>query len=237
VFPFAKDFTYTFTPEVDGDPVTLPSQTPAIYIFDSRPSRDNVLNGTGSPVQTITTWDETDGYKRLISVDGISDPNPTSESTSENYWIGIKFKLDTSEDYQAVIFDLLLERVAAHQDEILTSISRLKDIYPDIDTYANEEDCVGFIDKAKEHVEGNLTAKGYVWAQIKRLKTLSLIVDYRALMLFANTQRGDLFKDLRAEWKQEAQEMLANLKLDYDADGDGSPEEPQPIGSDILLSR
>lgn len=237
MFAFGVDFTYTFVPEVDGDPVTLPSQTPAVYIFDSMPSRDNVLNGTGSPVQTITTWDETDGFKRLISVDGISDPNPTSSSTTENYWIGIKFKLDTDEDYQAVIFDLLLERVTAHQDEVLTSVSRLRDIFADIEEYADREALIGFIDKAKEHVEGNLTAKGYNWAQIKRLKPLSLLVDYRALMLFANTQRGDLFRELRAEWKEEAQNLLANLRLEYDSDNDGSPEAPQPIGSDIILLR
>ena len=116
MYPFGKDFQYVFEPQVDNEPVQLPtSDTPAIYIYTQRPSRSNGRTGGGSPVQTIASWTETDAYSRTFTVSAISDPDPTNESTIPvyEYWIAINYRLQTGAQQQTEIRRLQMERSRA----------------------------------------------------------------------------------------------------------------------------
>lgn len=58
-FPFGQDITYWFYPLVDDAALSTgfpTSQTPAIYVYDNEPGRSQAAAGSGSPLQSITSW-------------------------------------------------------------------------------------------------------------------------------------------------------------------------------------
>jgi hypothetical protein len=238
MYPFGKGFNYLFEPYLDNEPVQLPAgQSPEVYIFTNRPSREDAASGTGAIAAAIIAWTDNGAYSRLIAVPAIADPEPTSETVTEKYWISVNYVLEAGGQVQTEIRLLQMERVRAVNTRVKSSELSLQEIYPNIVDLSDSNKIRGFIDKAIVQIKGNLKAKGYEWAQITRLDQLSLMTDYRALMFFAMSMPGDRFEALYEKWKQEYISILSTLLLEYDENNDGEPEPARPIAGYTIISR
>lgn len=240
MYPFGKSFSYHFIPLIDDNEVTLPTSTDpvSIYIYNNKPTISEARVGTGALSQiSPNTWVETDTTSRTIAIPVIEDPTPNNETTTENYWIAINFHLETGGEYQTVVRRLLLERPASHSKRVAVVEADLTDIFPTITKYSTSGQITNYIETAVILIKSFLKSKGYKWASIYRPDEIKLAVIYKALALFAHSQKGEEFKERFVEWNREHLSLIESLKIQLDEDVDGEAEIVKPVGTGWIVSR
>lgn len=238
-YPLGQNFTYLFFPLVDDRPaIGIPTQTPAIYVFTTKPSRDDAQNGTGA-VQTISSWTARGaGYQ--ISVTAINDPDPDSDQDRYEYFIAINFVLKTAGQTQTVIRQLDLERVSGHHKSISVSFEDLKNYQPSIEAYASDAELETHIALAVEEVKAKLLTRGYEWARIWRTDVLNMVVTMRslALVMFSQIQQlGDKFELKFKEYDRIASDLLASVKFETTNLQKNEPVKTEIATTEILFIR
>lgn len=242
MFPFGKSFNYLFSPLVDDAPVALTASVPpaSIYVYSSQPTRLQARDGSGDIIQTITpnTWTETDGYSRTITVAAIDDPDPNSESLSEEYWIAFNFRLQSGGQIQTSIRRLELERVKTHHNKsAVPTYINLQAIFKPISKYATESEVQANIETALTLVKTDLKSKGFRWSSVYRPDELSLAVQYKALTIFADGQKGDEFRERYDEWSIQYKKLISSINFEYDEDEDGSKDTKVSVSSSVFAYR
>lgn len=236
-YSYGKDLVYTFYPLLDDKSVILPSQTPSIYVFTdtNRPSLDDALNGTNALGSEITSWTQR-GLGYDITIPAISDPDPTSNIDRRTFWIGINVVMQSGADVQTIIRSLEMQRVQMHHKAIEILYSDVISYFPQIEGYLNIQQIQRFITVSKAEIQNELKAKGFEWAQVYRPDQLTLGCIFKVMMYAMASQRkspGDQF-DLNFDlYKSSYQNFIQSLKLEYDSDRDGEPEE-QPFTTDTI---
>ena len=239
MYPFGKNFNYHFIPLIDNEEVTLPTSTPplSIYIYDEKPTRQEAINGTNAFATITPAWTETDTTSRTIVIPAIDDPDPESESLTQNYWIAINFYLQATEQPQLVVRRLILERPKSHSKRIAVVSADLEEVFPTLTRYTGTGDVTGYIDRATTLIKSFLRTKGYSWASIYRPDELALAVVYKALALFAHSQKGEEFKERFVVWNGESKDLLESLSIQFDEDENGEPETQKSTGTGWLVLR
>ena len=215
-YPFGQNFTYNFYPLVDEKPAAgIPTQTPSIYLFTVKPSRDDAQNGTGA-IQTISTW-EAHGAGYRFTVSAINDPDTDSDSDKYIYWIAVNFVLKTAGQVQTVIRQLDMQRVSGHHKTITVTCEDVKSYQPSVVAYASDPELQTHILLATEEIKAKLLNKGYEWARIWRTDVLNLVVVTRALALvmFSQIQQlGDKFEVKFKEYDKISADLLASVQFE-----------------------
>lgn len=239
IHPFGKDFTRYFYPLVDdAAPVTiLSSQTPAIYFFDTQPSRTAASAGTGA-VQTVAAWTWNAGSSGWsYTVTAINDPDPTSTLTVRTYWEAINFRLQSAGQIQTVVRAFDLQRVSGHAVSVGVNDEMLREYFPQLDSCSTEVQRAAYVTLAVEDVKSRLKSKGYDWAKVTRPDRLTIAIAYKVLymiMLVQLQQGNDKYAVKYAEFKKIYESMIEGLTLEYDANEDGLPDTEVKASSDFI---
>lgn len=229
MYPFGKDIVYTFYPLVDGKPVVLPTQNPTIYVFtdSNKPTQDQAQNGTNALGSAITSW-SAKGNGFDFTIPAILDPDPDSTQDRRTYFLGINFILQSAGQIQTIIRALDLQRVEAHHKKIDVIPSDVISYFPQIESYVSMQQLQRFITLSIEEIKVELQQKGYEWAQIYRPDRLQLAVIFKCMMYAMVSQRktpGDQF-DLNFDlYKETYSNLIQGVRLEYDTDRDGEPQE------------
>jgi hypothetical protein len=241
-YPFGKNITYWFQPLVDNEvPSTLLTvQTPAIYVFDTQPTRNQAAAGTGAVV-TISSWAwDAERQSFHFTIPAIDDPDPTGSAGVEDYYIAINFRLQATEQIQTVLKPLTLERVLSQDRPLNVTQNDLRDHYPHIDSYSTDTQRERYIAQAILHVKNKLDRAGYKWARVNRPDELKLAVTLKALsmLLFvASQENGDKHWVKHEALEREFALVFEGIKLGYDSDGDGLPDTTTAGGGTLIMLR
>lgn len=238
-YPYGQAITYWFYPLIDdASPSTLlTSQTPAIYVFTTQPSRSVAAAGTGA-AQSVTSW-TWDAEKKgwYFTITAIDDPDTSAVDSSRTYWIAINFRLETSAQIQTHLRELPLRRVSGHDKAVGTTHDTLRSYYPQVDAYSTDPQRTASISQAIEDVKARLKNAGYQWARLHRADRLTYIVAHRALailMLGQAQQANDKFFVKYQEFKGLFQTSFDALQLEYDSNDDGTPDTTTTASSEVL---
>lgn len=186
---FGVNLARRFYPLKDNQPFQLPTQTPAIYVFDAIPGRTEAAAGTGA-IATITSWTASTvtPFVCAYTIPAIDDPDPASTVYAREYYVAINYILATSEQVQTKIEQLILERADGTSQIPKVSGEDIKAVYPAISSYATDSQMEDFLGMAHEQVQADLRAKGLSWAQILNLSDYKLAVAYKTIGMIALSQ-------------------------------------------------
>lgn len=228
---FGKDITFKFyAMNEDGERVVPSSDNPSIYIYSESVDRNTVRNESGSTTTLvgteITSWTESDeAYS--FTIPAVDDPDPDSEVEYQDYYAGIRFYLQSSEQQQVVIRQFRIYRVLGHDEKITVQPEDLEQKFNAVSDYKNEAQQLDYIDIATEEVRAELRNEGFKWAYITEPRRLKRVVIDRALIEICNSEiaSGNLgLEDYRDELKESYTMKIKSLVLAYDSDGDGEPD-------------
>lgn len=229
LYLFGRDILRQFIPTENGQPISdVPSQSPAIYLFTSKPGRAAAAAGTGS-FASISSWTALSAhpYGFVYSIDAIDDPEPNSEAKEREYWEAINFTLSTSEQTQTIIRSFLVVRAEGLTSHPRVKAHDLKTLSPNLEDVIDDDTLTDFIRAAEFHVRLELEAKGYRLEQLRNLEDLKLPITYKALELAYLDQYGrpdDIFDRGAKSYERMYRELMTNLKLPFDPGADGSAE-------------
>lgn len=239
---FGQDFTYNFVPvdPENGQTVNPVAQTPAIYVFDEKPSRTVAAAGTGA-IQSITSWDEATAGIRPITVDAIDDPDPTSDSITEQYWIAINYIISSGEQTQTILKRLKMARATSQESLIGADAEDIKDVAPAISEYYSDGELNDFVTFATDDLKDELGAAQVEFARVRNPDRLLRVVVYKALV-YAYTEQiqtqNDKHDRKRDLYQGRFERALAAVRLDYDSENTGdATEETTPSTTEWSIER
>lgn len=226
-YAFGQDFTYVFTPYVDGEPVqSTHTHTAKLFVYDSEPSRSQVTSEAGSLATTTANW--TNGSSSIsFTVEAIDDPYPNDADDTHTYWVGIKYLLESGGQEQIIIRALLLERSKGTSSALEVTVADLEEQFKEIATYVSTPEILDQIAIQKELLKVELEAKGYEWAQIWRpdkLKRAIVFSTLGALLAQESKRDGDQFDKLSRRFDSNAQGFLKLVSIEYDASDNNQPD-------------
>lgn len=245
MYPFGQSFQYTFYPLLDNENMTISASMQGQQPIDIRiftdsniPSRAEASSGVGG-IQTISTWQWSNQKKAwTFTVLPISDPDPASDISTRQYWIGINFLLQAAQQVQTVVKPLQLCRIVGHDRVVTVNQDDLKRYFPQVEAYSSELQRGAYILQAIEEVKAGLRSKGYEWAKIQRADRLDLCVVYKALsmiMLSQIQEPGDKFFIKYQEFKGNFSQAFDSLKFEYQELERGMVSEARTTGTVFLV--
>lgn len=238
--PFGKAFTRWYYPLInDTTPDSvLTSQTPAIYVFTTQPSRAAAAAGTGAS-QTIASWTWDEGKRGwYYTIAAINDPDTTSTETVYTYWEAVNFRLEAAAQIQTDIRALEMERVIGHSQAVLVTDDVLRGYFPQLDSCSTESQRLALINLAVEDVKSKLQAKGYEWARVTRADRLTIAISYKVLymIMLVQIQAGnDKYAVKYNEFKSIFENTVDGLTLEYDSNKDGQADTNIKASSELLM--
>lgn len=232
---FGKDFTYSLYAYDDSEAISdLPSQTVTAYVFSTRPDRTAASAGTGA-LKTATQSLPENGSISL-TIPAISDPEPTSDTDYQEYYISINFVLKTGADTQTVIRELPMRRVSGQDSNIGITVSDIEGIWPDVLKYVSSEEVTAAIDLARSEIVSDLENRGVEWASIHSPKELRQATLFNSLFYVLGGQ-GDDFATMRDKMESAYKNTISALKLSYDPFRQGSPITKESVSGSVMVIR
>jgi hypothetical protein len=227
-YVFGQDISYTFTPYIDGDTVAaIPSQTAKLLVYNSEPSRSQVVAETGHVFGPYTKAWVANSTSVTFAVEAIDDPDISGTDYDAVYWVGIKFILESGGVEQIVIQSLPLERVKGTASALMVTEADVKEQFEPIGSYASTKEVLDQILIQQELLKVELESKGYEWAHIWRpdkLKRAVVFSTLGALLAQESTRDGDQFDKLSKRFDTNAQGFLKVISLEYDASKNNEPD-------------
>lgn len=241
MYPLAQDFELQYTPQVDDAAVRgIPGHTATLYVYTSKPSRSQVANtGSGSASSVTGTW-VAGAPTCAFTITAIADPAPTSEQPTLDYWFAVVYKLKTAGDDVIDIRRLQLQRATGQHKPLTVTPYDLEVLHPAIKKYATPLEINNATAVETSLLKAKLKANGFQWAKIYRQDALKDVLTFAvASRIYQNQMQRpeDQFDTLSVRFRQDAEDMLKTLLLEYDEDADGAPETPVSKGNFALLIR
>jgi len=219
---FGKDFPYRFTPFQGDEQVRdIPAHTAKALIYSQEPSRSQVIAEEGAEATYTAEW--VAGAKHVeFQIAGIPDPDPSSDTVNATYFIAIKFRTDSDvgEGEQLDIFALPLARPGGTDSELTVTIEDCRQKYSKITTLFSPEDIETEIANQISNAKVMLKGRGFGWAELVEPSQLKSVIAYStiaALMIGDTLGSGDKFSEVSAYFKGEAEKILKQLNIAYDA--------------------
>lgn len=235
-YNWGRDIARAIYPQLNGAAVELPTQSPSIYLFDSKPTEDDAKAGTGAISAQLTTWveDSSSPFGRTFTHTAIDKDG----DDVKRYWEAVGY-VDTSETEHVVIRSFLVGDMLETDEIPGATATTLKDIYPSIGNYVSDTDLDEILDVAEEILRLDLEAKGTNWTRVYNLQKYKLTLAFKAIELSSMGQvrrTGDRF-DRRVSYFQNLYSSnLSMIKLPYDFDGTGAPDsEAGPYNETVYI--
>lgn len=244
-FRFGQDIVYeVWFIDEDGKRFTPSADAPNIIVYKEKPSYDDVIDGTitNQVGSTITSWSDTASPVggKYFTIPAIDDPSPTADSSEESYYIGVRYTLKASEQYQALIEPLWLMRSYAHNQTLKVQVTAVVEVYPQIQKYLSADQLVSKIEEASDLTMIDLKKRGLKIDKILRTDELNLAVAYRAIeeaMAVQFTSPGDQSFARMELYRRKYKEIMDGLELPYTATQDGVVTETVQAATSTVLVR
>jgi hypothetical protein len=241
-YNFGRSITRQLFPTEGDEPISLPSQSPSIYLFTEMPSLEDAAAGTGA-FSTISYWTHalTEPYPRTYSIPPIYDPEPTGSTPSRGYWEAINYVHAAGGQTRTLLRQFDVERGEALDSQPGTTRQDVIDAYPAITNYLSEPQIDEFISIALVLLKVDLEASGMRWSRIKDLHKTKLALTFRTIAEGSLSQvkdPNDRFAFRAAEYERKYKNILSKITLPYDKDGDGEAEsEGKPVNKAWYITR
>ena len=225
--PFGSAFTFDYYPLVGGDAITPVAQTPAIYIFDAKPSDADARAGTGS-IETITVWTEITAGYRPFTVAAISDP--ADGTKDKKYYAAINFMVATGGTVTVDVQEFTLSRPQGFTATPLPSVAEVKVLDKSVANHFTDQQITDAAATAQSLVRAGLTAKGYEWSRIRNSNELKLAITYRAISELwwdEISEENDRFDRKYISSMALAHSLVDELRLAYDTNDDDTIDETE----------
>ncbi len=222
-YNFGNSIVREFYTLQDNDYINLPSQAPAIYLFNEKPSIDAARAGTDA-VKTVSYWIEQaySPFKRQYTITPVDDPAPTSTTKSRGYWEAINYVLSSG---QAVtnLREITIERPESHEAVPGTTYIDCTNIFPQISSYLTIAQVETYIALAINHFKLDLKKQGLDWGRVRDLDEIKIPIAYKALALGLRGQviRRPELAELVDSFNEEYNQKLAGIQVPYDTENDG----------------
>jgi hypothetical protein len=228
---FGKDFQRSFIALEDNRPVNLPTQTPTIYIFDEKPSREDAASGTGA-VATVSAWNEgtVSPYPNVYTVTGINDPDADSDVSEYWYWEAINYITKTAGTVQTKVRAFKLVRAGAPSTLPSLTSADLQEVYPELRKYLSDDELAAVIENCTEQLIIDLEAGGLQFEKFSDLKKLRLPLAFKCIAESSLSQfkvENDRFFLRYQMFNEKYSNLLKQITLPYDEDGDGQAEKEE----------
>lgn len=236
-YPFGIDFHVIW----QYDPAYPPHDgAENVYLFDEEPTLAEAKAGTGA-IQTIATWATAgnNAHAKSITVQAIDDPNPDDAITDKDYWLGINYEIENNEQVQTDIFRITLRR---HKGNIVgteANLTNIKQIFPEITSYATDSQITNFISIARSQVESDFNKKGLTLDRVANLQDFWLGMAYKVISLIGISEfkeEGDRHYVRYREYGLMYQEHITGLRVEVDNDQSGDAEEVKTGGYPYLVN-
>ncbi len=246
---WAKDFTYLFfVPKPDAkdgfEDLLLVTEAPAIHIYMDKPTREDAIAGTGSPIESILAWgdvsDAAGNNGKSIAVSAIPEEDPESDSDRQVYYIAVNFVLEDGEDSILTLRQFLLERPGTVSSPLTVDQSSIQEIYQDVDQIASGTQQDSAIKTATSLAKISLETKGFDWAQIHEQDDLDLSIAHSALSILMTSQirtPGDDWEVRMERYQEIGGTLLQGIKILYDNTRSGEPDQHTSKGNYLRIKR
>lgn len=240
---FGKDIARKFYPLEDNEPINLPSQSPAIYLFSTMPSLADARAGTGAIASVVNYWTETNTtpYQRAYTLLAIPDPSPTSSTPRETtYFEAVNFVTKASGQTQTHISAFDVEKPRASESIPGTTPYDLKTVYPAIANYCTDAQLERYLGAAQDLIKIDLRSKSVDWGDIDGLRNLRYALAFLTIQLVAESQIEDASDKfaIRAEiYSKKFESLMSKIALPYDPDGDGIKDKETQQSWTLTASR
>ena len=238
MFVFGKDFDITFYTYEDGNTFPIiPAQTISWHLYDSSVSRADAFAGSNS--LKSGTESILENTEITFTVTAIDDPHNEDETEYKDYWIALVFKLATDEQSQLVIRKIRVYKVGAKHTQIGVTYEKIKDAYPEIDRFLEEDQTKEMIKLARIEVLADLKNKGYKWQLINDPEELFNALLFKSLFYVFNSQiqsANDKF-EINSRWAHDAYTKVINslsIRLETSR---GEPIANEKTGGMVWLQR
>lgn len=184
---FQASISRTFYALAGNEPYQLPSQVPALYLFDALPELAAAQAGTGA-IDSATNWAQSTDtpFPNTYSFDPVTEPEPgITDDFSQTYYEAINFVLETGGATQTIVRALQLNKVREQEDQPDATVALIKEIFPAINSYLADTEVDDYIKLALDEVKIDLLAQGWEWHRAVELPNIRLAVAYRAISLGA----------------------------------------------------
>ena len=241
---FNYDFFVTKPDPFDGfEDLSLVTDAPTIYIYDTKPNRVNAASGGGAPIQTINAWGDvtiTQNNGKRIAVAAIDDPDPTSGNDLEEYWLAANYVLADGATSILTLRSFLLCRAGVVSEPISVDPADLEQIFPNLSSYVSNTAQLAFINVAILKTKTVLDIKGYHWAQLRQQNDLQQAIQFLSVSLALRSliqEPGDRFEVGADTYGDSAKMLIQGIKLVYDTDRDGEPDVNVSKGNYLQVRR
>lgn len=229
---YGKDISRVFYPEDSGgQPVKLHTQTPTIRLWDSEPSDDDAISGTGA-LSTVTTWTQSpvSPYACTYTIPAVADPLPGVMIPTCGYWETIICKMQTGGTDIIIKRYFEIARVRGSSGRPGATIDDLKAIYPAISSYGTDPQLEKAIETAEIEMRIELEGNGVDWASVADFSKTKLALAYKTLANFTLaqiSQPGDKHQIRNEAFNSMYRSLMKSISLKFDANGDGVTDSDQ----------
>ena len=230
-YNFGQDFEYKFAVFNDKSgsykSLAAVTDTPAIYIYDHKPTRENASSGADSPVATITDWaNDTETTGKKITIPAITDPEPNNEWKVHEYWIAINYVLVNGGDSFLDLRLIKLSRPKTTGAPFSAQTSVLQEIFSKVGSYASASDQATKIALARKLVAAEFEGNGFDWCELYEPQDLNLAISYRALAELFSTSKfigTEEIGELADRFRDNSDKLIKYLKLLFTTKQNGQP--------------
>ena len=238
---FGRSISREFYALSDDAYINLPSQAPALYLYSALPGLSAARAGTGA-IASAAYWSETQStpFKRSYTWSAISDPDPTSSTTSRGYWEVINYISVTGGQQITEIRPITIERADTHDSVVNTDSELMRSLWTPISTYyPSDAQLELFISLAVDHFKLDLAKRDLEWGKVQGLKAIRIPIAYKALFIAMRGQvgRNAALADIVNEFESEYQAYSAAIKLPYDEANDGNVVTVTPVSHSVRIER
>lgn len=221
-YPFGTTFNLIWQYKENFPPIDEPE---SVYIFDSQPSLAVAKLGTGA-FQTISTWEvsEDNAHAKTIEIEPIDNPSPNDAVNEVSYWVAINYLLQDTEQEQTDVFEILLRANKGNLVGKEANISSIKEIFPEICSYATDLQIANYIAIAKAQAESDFKKKGIDYSTIRNLPDFWLATAYKVISLIGLAEfkeQGDRHFTRYEEFSKLYDNHMRDLRVEVDTNVDG----------------
>jgi hypothetical protein len=215
---FGASISRTFYALNGNEPIQLPSQLPALYLFSALPELADAQSGTGA-IDSKATWTQggVSPWPNSYTFDPVPEPEAAiTDDFSQTYYEAINFILETGGQAQTIVRALEIAKVKEQEDQPDATVALIKEIFPAITNYLDDTEIDNYIKLALDEVKIDLEAQGWAWHELIKLSNIRLAVAYRAIALGALAQvrqTGDRHEFRYNEFNAKHQAILKAARL------------------------
>jgi hypothetical protein len=237
---YGKAITRYLTADDGREYLTLPTQTPSIYLFPygTVPNRTDAAAGTGA-LQTVSSWTQDPNSKQLTyTYTAVSDPYPTEQVAIRDYWEAVNYVLTASGQVQTKIRQLTIGRAEALPSIPNVTADDVSQVWPNVTSYITSNQLADFIPLAESEMRRTIGSDK--WPRLSKLQDAKIVLAYKAIEMMAASQvvkgNADKFIWMVDYFGGKYNSAISQLNFPIDNDGDGATDAIVTTNEAVIIS-